>query len=177
MVFDLVDTNGNAITQDAYHDRFALVYFGFTHCRVVCPRSLAKLSSVIRRLGDLGSSLVPIYITVDPARDTPGRLQEYLRSYSCFTGLTGSDMQVDRAKQAFRVFARRAEDPEDAAGYAVPHTAIAYLMGPNGDYVDHYPDHVDADTIHGRLIQHLHGQQRSLATGSNNTDWPGLIVS
>ena len=167
MVFDLVDSDGNAVTQDAYRGSFALVYFGFSHCRIVCPRSLAKLSAVTDRLGDLRGFLTLIYITVDPARDSPGRLKEYLRSYPCFTGLTGSAAQVDDAKRAFRVFARRAEDPDDAAGYAVPHTAIAYLMGPDGGYIDHYPDHVDEDAIHERIARHLQGHLGTAGEGRN----------
>ena len=155
MDFTLVDGAGARTTQETYRGKFALVYFGFTHCRVVCPRSLAKLSDVVDRLGDLRLALVPLYISVDPARDTPARMREYLSDYPLFIGLTGSEAAIEDAKRAFRIFARRADDPEDAQGYSVPHTAIAYLMGPGGEYVDHFPDAVDPDVIVGRIAGHL----------------------
>lgn len=155
MEFSLVDHGGAPMTGKTYRGRFALVYFGFTHCRVVCPRSLAKLSDVVDRLGDLRRALTPLYISVDPARDTPARLRDYLVAYPRFTGLTGPEAAVDDAKRAFRVFAKRADDPDDAEGYVVPHTAIAYLMGPDGEYVDHFPDAVGADAILVRVAGHL----------------------
>jgi len=132
------------------------VYFGFTHCRVVCPRSLAKLSVVLNRLGDAAAAIKPLYITVDPARDTPEVMRGYLeRDSPRFTGLTGTDDEIEAAKRSFRVFAERKADAEDPDGYAVPHTAIAYLMGREGEYLAHFTDAVDEDAIVERIGTHI----------------------
>lgn len=154
--FDLVDHHGRPVSAAAYAGRFMLVYFGFTHCRVVCPRALAKLSAVLERAGSRADAVMPLYVTVDPARDTAAVMKAYLETrHSRFTGLTGTAEQIDAAKHAFRVFAARkvsAEaDPNEPEGYDVPHTAIAYLMGPDGAYRAHFADSVSEDTVLERL--------------------------
>lgn len=154
--FALVDHHGRAVSEVDYRGRFLLVYFGFTHCRVVCPRSLARLSRVLDRLGPGADIVAPLYISVDPARDTPEVMRTYLEAgYPRFTGLTGSPEQVDAAKRAFRVFAERRADPEDPDGYAVPHSAIAYLLGPDGEYRAHFTDGMEEDTVVQRLAEIL----------------------
>src|SRR5882762_1597942 len=88
--FQLVDHHGRAVTEASYHGRFALLFFGFTHCCVVCPRALTKLSGVLDALGPLADRVQPLYITVDPERDTPDVMRAFLQAYPRFTGLTGS---------------------------------------------------------------------------------------
>ena len=136
-----------------YAGHWLLVYFGFTHCKVVCPRSMAKLSQVLDSLGGDADRLTPLYVTVDPARDTPAVMRAYIEA-NCprFTGLTGSTEQIDAAKRAFRVFAQRRDDPDDPDGYDVPHSAVAYLMGPDGGYRDHFAESVAQDVVRGRIV-------------------------
>ncbi|WP_315836020.1 SCO family protein [Bradyrhizobium prioriisuperbiae] len=153
--FQLTDHHGRAVTEASYHGRFALLFFGFTHCRVVCPRALTKLSGVLNALGPLADRVQPLYITVDPERDTPDVMRTFLGTYPRFTGLTGSREQIDAVKQAFRVFAERAVDPDDKNGYAVPHTAITYLLGPDGELVAHFTDALTAEDLRVRLQGHL----------------------
>ena len=149
--FSLIDHDGEEVSDETYLGHFVLIFFGFTHCRVVCPRALAKLSAALDSLGPLAERIRPIYITVDPERDTPGAMRGFLRSYPRFTGLTGSREQIDHAKQAFRVFAQRTADPTDNNGYAVPHTAITYLMDTQGRFVAHFTDALSAEEIATRL--------------------------
>lgn len=150
--FNLVDHHGKPVSEANFLGSYLLVYFGFTHCKVVCPRSLAKLSVVLDSLGDDASKITALYITVDPARDTPAVMRAYLESnHPRFTGLTGSQEQIDLAKKAFRVFAERKRDAAAPDGYVVPHSAIAYLMGPDGSYVDHFVDSLDQKEIATRL--------------------------
>lgn len=150
--FTLTDHDGRPVSELSYRGRFALVYFGFTHCRVVCPRSLGKLGAVLARVDGRGGRVQGLYITVDPERDTPEVMRDYLRgTHARFTGLTGSAEQIDRAKRNFRVFAERRDDPEEANGYAVPHTAIAYLISPSGDYRAHFVDSLDEKSVADRL--------------------------
>ena len=104
-------------------------------------------------------------ITVDPVRDTPAMMKTYLEPrYPCFTGLTGTHEQIDAAKCTFRVFAERAADPDDPSGYAMPHSALSYLVGPDGRYVAHFPDTIERDELARRLreltaIRNLPGLQ------------------
>ena len=150
--FALTDHHGRDVTDAAYRGRFMLIYFGFTHCRAVCPRALARLSEALAALGEFADRIQPLYITVDPARDTPAVMKAYLQDrYPRFTGLTGAREQTDRAKRTFRVFAERAADPKDPSGYAMPHSALTYLVGPDGKYVTHFSDTIDQNTLVGRL--------------------------
>lgn len=157
--FTLVDHFGRSATETDFRGRNLLVYFGFTHCRVVCPRSLARLSQVLDRLGEKADRIAALYITVDPARDTPDVMRRYLEAYPAFTGLTGSAEEIDAAKRAFRVFAERRADPLDPDGYAVPHSAIAYLMDREGAYLDHFTDALDEEALASRIEQALAQQE------------------
>ena len=147
--FDLLDHHGNRVSSETYRGLFTMIYFGFTNCRVVCPRTLAKLTLVLDLLGSVAQEIQPLYISVDPERDSPEAMRSYLGSYPHFTGLTGSPAEIDRAKQAFRVFTRRSDDP--ITGYAIPHSAITYVMDRQGAYVDHFLDSAPIDVIVGRL--------------------------
>lgn len=149
--FSLIDHSGRHVSAADFSGSFLLVYFGFTHCRVVCPRSLAKLSRALGQLGAAASQLTALYITVDPERDTPEVMRAYLEAYPRFTGLTGDQGQIDAAKNAFRVFAERRADAEDSDGYGVPHSAISYLMAPDGSYCDHFTDAVGEQKIIDRI--------------------------
>lgn len=147
--FDLVDHDGRPVTEASYRGRWSLVYFGFTHCRVVCPRSLTRLSNVLGALApDLAHVIQPLYVTVDPKRDTPEVMRDYLTArYPLFVGLTGTEDQVAAAKDAFKVFSRPKPDPENPANYDVPHTAITYLIDPAGAYATHWPETSSADDV------------------------------
>lgn len=155
--FALTDHFGRAVRESDFHGRFRLVYFGFTACRVICPRALTKLSAMLDAIGeDIAGRIQPLYITVDPARDTPAVMHAYLKDrHPRFLGLTGSEDAIAQAKAAFRVFAQRKHDADDPGGYQIAHTAIAYLLDRDGRYLDHFPDTLDADEIGHRLHARL----------------------
>ncbi|GAY07389.1 SCO family protein [Pseudonocardia sp. N23] len=141
----LVDHHGTPVTEASYASRWQLVQFGFTSCKVVCPRALAKLDDALDRLGTDAAAVVPLYVTVDPERDTPQRLKAHLdATHPRFTGLTGTAAQTEAAADAFRVFTRRRDTPD---GYDVQHTAITYLLDPSGSPARHWPDTHDAERI------------------------------
>ncbi len=145
--YSLVDHHGNPVTERTYRGRWQLVQFGFTSCKVVCPRALTKLTDALDALDSaLGPApVVPLYVTVDPERDTPPVMKAFLEStYPRFTGLTGTAAQVEEAKESFKVFTRRRDD---AAGYDVQHTAITYLLDPEGRPAHYWPDTRKAETI------------------------------
>jgi protein SCO1/2 len=153
--FDLIDHFGRQATNRSFHGKYLLVFFGFTHCRVVCPRALTKLSATLDALGSLRRKIQPLYITVDPERDTPERMRDFLQNYPRFLGLTGSRAQIEEAKHAFCVFARRTLDPEDSEGYSVPHTAICYFLHANGKSLIHFVDALSTEQIVRRLTSYM----------------------
>lgn len=155
--YSLVDHHGTPVTEGSYAGRWQLVQFGFTACKVVCPRALAKLDAALDALDRTSgpAPLVPLYVSVDPERDTPAVLAAFLgASHPRFTGLTGTPEQVDGATRSFRVFARRRDTPD---GYEVPHTAITYLLDAAGRPALHWPDHAVAETIADDLRRLLAG--------------------
>ncbi|NNL85931.1 MAG: SCO family protein [Myxococcales bacterium] len=155
--FALIDHHGQEVSEASYPGQFLLVYFGFTRCQVVCPRSLTRLTTVLESLPDpMCAKLAPLYITVDPDRDRPEVMRRYLEEkFPRFTGLSGTSEQIESAKEAFKVFAQRKPDPSDPDGYAVPHTAIAYLIDPDGDYATHWVETKSADEIATELERRL----------------------
>lgn len=155
--FSLIDHHGQKVSEASYPGRFLLVYFGFTHCQVVCPRSLTRLTTVLESLPDqIATKLQPLYITVDPERDHPDVMRRYLEEkFPRFTGLSGMPEQIESAKEAFKVFARRKSDPGDPDGYVVPHTSITYLIDPDGGYATHWVETKTVDEILTDLKQRL----------------------
>jgi protein SCO1/2 len=154
--FTLVDHDGRHVTERTYLGRYVLLFFGFTHCEVVCPRALSRLTAVLDRLGTHADRIEPLYVTVDPERDTPDVMKQFLsENYPRFTGLTGTASQIDSVKASFRVFARKVEDPEGTGCYRVPHTAFTYLLGPAGQYLSHFSDAVEQDELVERLLELL----------------------
>jgi protein SCO1/2 len=154
--FELVDHNGDRVTNDTYLGRHALIFFGFTNCKQVCPRALTKLSAVLDELGPEASDIVPLYVTVDPERDSPAVMKAFLAEhFPRFTGLTGSPEEIEQAKAQFRVFAQRKADPDDPEGYVVPHSAITYVLGPSGRFVTHFTDATEPSVMTERLRELL----------------------
>jgi protein SCO1/2 len=146
--FQLVDHFGQPVTERSWPGQYLLIFFGFTHCKIVCPRALARLSDVIDRLGPAAERLRPLYVTVDPARDTPDVMRAFLTTYPHFLGLTGSMEAIEDAKARYRVFAER-QAAED--GGELQHSALTYLVAPGGTLAAHFVDALDAATIVARI--------------------------
>ncbi len=163
--FSLTDHDGRAVTDATYRGRFMMIFFGFTHCRKVCPETLGKLTKVLDQLGDAAERFAPLYITVDPERDDPPTMKAFLRSsYPRFTGLTGSKDKIDAVRQAYKVYAEKAPDEEDPEGYAVPHSALVYITDQDGAYCQHFNDGASEATMVHRL--------ESLVAASGVSDRP-----
>jgi protein SCO1 len=150
--FTLVDHNGEMVSEQTFRGRFMLVFFGFTHCKMVCPRALTRLSSALDSLGSLADAICALYITVDPERDTPDVMRAFLEhAYPRFTGLTGTPAQIEAAKKSYRVYSTHIQDPDDPAAYITPHSSFTYLMGPDGQYRAHFTDAVEGAELVRRL--------------------------
>jgi protein SCO1/2 len=152
--FALTDQNGTLRTNTDYRGKHMLVFFGFTYCPDVCPTTLAVLKAALDKLGGKAERVVPIFITVDPERDTPDVIKPYLAAFGPrFVGLTGSIADVTAAARAYRVyFAKR---PQEGGEYTMDHSGIVYLMGPDGAYVTHYSAEQGPDAIAEDLVKRL----------------------
>ena len=132
--FRLLDQNGRTVTDADLTGHPFLVFFGFTHCPDVCPTTLFEISEVLRELGADADRLGALFITVDPERDTPAALKDYLSSFDPhLVGLTGNLDAVSAVAKAYRVYFKKV--PLDDGGYTMDHTAIVYLMDKEGRFV------------------------------------------
>ncbi len=154
--FALTTQDGDRVTIESYAGKVLLVYFGFTNCRSVCPRNLAKLTDAIGSLEVDRTDLEPLLITVDPERDSPEVLREFTsRRFPLFTGLTGTSEELADAKHAFKAFSRPRLAVGGEGGYQVAHSSFAYVVGRAGRMVDHFGDSVAAPVIADELSKHL----------------------
>ena len=132
--FQLVDHNGRPVDESMLEGKWSLVFFGFTYCPDFCPTTLAALEATKQRLGDKAKDLQIVFISVDPARDTPQALKDYLSSDGFpegVIGLTGTPAQVRAAADAYRAYYQKVGEGE---GYTMNHSLTVYLMGPDGQF-------------------------------------------
>lgn len=139
--FTLVDQHGKTVTDRDFRGRYMLVFFGFTHCPDICPAELQVISASLDDLGSKAEEVVPIFVTLDPERDTPEVMADYVKNFgSRFVGLTGSPEEIAEAAKAYRVafskFDNKGADSND--NYSIDHSAFVYLMGPDGEYITHF---------------------------------------
>jgi protein SCO1/2 len=132
--FHLIDQNGEPFSDQTLKGKSFLVFFGFTHCPDVCPTTLFEISEVMRQLGSDADRTAALFITVDPERDTPAVLKDYLASFDPHVhGLTGDAATLATVAKAYRVYYKKV--PLDGGDYTMDHTAIVYLMDKEGRFV------------------------------------------
>ena len=132
--FTLTGTDGKPFASSKLNGRPAAVFFGFTHCPDVCPTTLARLAKLRRQLGQGEEALSIVFVSVDPERDTPAEVGNYLQLFDTpVVGLTGTPAEVEQVKKQFGVYSRKVEQP--GGGYSVDHTAAVMLMDKNGEFV------------------------------------------
>ena len=130
--FSLIDQTGKAVTEATWRGRWMLIYFGYTTCPDVCPTELQAIAAALESLGQQAAQVVPIFITVDPERDTPARLADYVKLFDDrLVGLTGTPQQIAAVTRAYRVYYAKVT-PKDSATYLMDHTSFLYLMDPDG---------------------------------------------
>jgi protein SCO1/2 len=130
--FSLVDHTGRAVTERDFAGRALLVYFGFTYCPDVCPTELGTIAAAIDAMGPAGERVTPVLVTIDPERDTPAALADYVaRFHPRMVGLTGSAEQIAQAARAYRVYYAKVR-PRDSSDYLMDHSSFIYFVGPDG---------------------------------------------
>ena len=146
--FSLTGDNGKPATGEAFKGDTALVYFGYTHCPDVCPETMARLMQVLAKLGPDAQKVRILFITVDPARDTPQALHDYVDAFDAehAVGLTGSDRQIETLARKYRV-AYQMEKRDPKGNYEVTHSSAVYVFDPQGRARLLATDHDSPDVI------------------------------
>lgn len=154
--FSLIDHTGKRVTEKDFLGRYMLVLFGFTYCPDVCPSGLQVMAAALDKLGAKAQKVTPIFISLDPERDTPEQLAQYVTSFHPrLVGLTGALDEVDRVAKAYRVYYKKVRDEKSTATYTIDHTALIYLMGPDGSYAAHFSHSTNVDALADRLAKLL----------------------
>jgi len=150
--FQLVDHTGAEVTDRSFGDRHLLIFFGYTFCPDVCPTELARMASALDLLSDAELAKVqPLFITIDPERDTPDAMADYVALFHPeIVGLTGTPEQIGETARAYRAFYAKVET-EDPDFYLMDHSSFTYLMAPDGDNIAVFPYNTAPDEIAGAI--------------------------
>ena len=133
--FTATDNKGKSVSDKDFQGKMMLVFFGYTFCPDVCPTEMQTFSQVMSELGDDGASVTPVFITIDPARDTVPVIDEFVQAFHpSIVGLTGTNDQIDQIKKAYRAYGQQVEGG-DSEYYLVDHTSFTYLMGADGKLI------------------------------------------
>ena len=154
--FALVDQTGTKVTDQNWQGKWLLVYFGYTYCPDVCPTELQTISTALDQLGPDADKVVPIFITVDPDRDTPAALADYVKLFDPrLVGLTGTPQQIAEVAREYRVYYSKVT-PKGATTYLMDHSSFAYLMSPDGVLRSLFRPGISADDMAATLAAKLH---------------------
>jgi protein SCO1/2 len=135
--FTLVTANGRSVSDEGYRGKWLLIFFGYTFCPDACPTAHANISVALETLSPDASKLQALFVTVDPQRDTPNVMADYLTSFDPhIVGLIGSRAQIDGVLKEYRVYVAAQKSETDSADYLVSHSACIYLMNPQGRFVN-----------------------------------------
>ncbi len=151
--FELTNQFGETVRASDFHGGYMMIFFGYTFCPDVCPTTLTTISTALDMLGDTASNVTPVFVTVDPERDTPEYLKDYLQHFHpAIQGLTGTADQIKKIAKAYGVYyAKVQESGADAEDYLMDHTSITFLMGPDGQYKAHFSHDTGADAMAEKL--------------------------
>ena len=149
--FTLTDQNGKTVTEQAFAGKYRIMYFGYTFCPDVCPTDVQAIGAAVKKLETsdpaLAAKIVPVFVTVDPARDTPAVLKQFVSAFHPrMVGLTGTDAQIARIKTGYAVYSSKG-DPSPGGGYLVNHSRQAYLMDPDGKPLALLPQEQGPDAV------------------------------
>jgi protein SCO1/2 len=134
--FTLQDSSGKTVTDRAFRGKYMLVYFGYTYCPDVCPTTLNAVADALDKLGPKAKALQPIFITVDPARDTPSVMKQYTAAFTPdLLGLTGTPDEIAKVAREYRVYYAKHVTGPGPNDYSMDHSSIIYLMGPDGRFI------------------------------------------
>jgi protein SCO1/2 len=153
--FTLTASDGSTKTDESFRGRWMLVYFGYTHCPNICPMTLSAISRALDTLGPLAAKVQPVYITIDPERDTPEQMDDYTRAFDPrIVGLTGTPQAIATVANEYRVFYKKVAG-QSGDDYSMMHSSYIYVMDPDGRYVTLITQSEDPTAISGRMREIL----------------------
>ena len=158
--FELVDHNGQPRSDADFRGAFMLIYFGYTYCPDICPTNLDTMSRALDLLDGEADGVQPIFVSVDPARDTVAVMKDYVSYFHPdMIGLTGSEQQIRAVAKAYRIHRAKVPLPDAEADdeYLVTHSPTTFLMGPDGAFVTLFPHDTTADFMAGAIRKYLRG--------------------
>lgn len=153
---NLTDQDGRARNLAEFKGKVVVIFFGYTQCPDVCPMTLLRLTEALELLGHDGDAVQPVFITIDPLRDTPDVIADYIANFDPrFIGLTGTRQQIANVERAFAVYAKAADGAATNANYLVDHTALTYLIGPDGAFRAFIQQTLSPRDMAERIREHL----------------------
>jgi len=155
--FTLTDQTGAAVTDKTYDGSWRLIYFGYTFCPDACPTELGVMAQAIETLGQAGAKVQPIFITIDPDRDTVQQLKGYVPLFDKrLVGLTGTPQQIAAVAKEYKVYYAKADQPGvDAKSYGMNHSSFVYLMDPNGKFLTVFSSDTDSDKMAAEIRRYM----------------------
>jgi protein SCO1/2 len=157
--FELLDQNGNRRTDADFRGKLLIVYFGYTYCPDICPTDLTEIGLAVDKLGELGNDVQPLFITLDPERDTPKVLARYVPMFHPrLIGLTGTPEQIRAVADSYMAYYAKYV-PSNGGVYLIDHTGLIYLMGRSGEYLGFFPPGTSNDRMVEIIRQHLRQYQ------------------
>ena len=152
--FTLTDHTGRQRSDTEFRGKLMIVYFGYTYCPDVCPADLMAITQALDGLGPAAEGVQPVFITIDPERDTKG-LADYVSAFhGSLVGLTGSPEEIRKVANSYKAFYAKVPD-QGSGGYSIDHTGVIYLMGRNGEYLGFMPPQTNPDHLTEILRKYL----------------------
>lgn len=154
--FSMTNQNGEAVTEKTFAGKPMLLFFGYTYCPDVCPTELQVMMQALDELGPKAADVQPIFVSIDPARDTPAVLKDYVSGFGQrLQALTGTPEQVAAIASAYRVFYEKQPNTKDPAAYLMDHSSIIYLMDADGKFLKHFSYSTDAKALGAGILEAL----------------------
>jgi protein SCO1/2 len=150
--FSLIDHDGGRVNDRSWPGQVLVVYFGFMHCPAICPTELQSIAAAVDALGPAGAKVQPLFVTIDPERDTPAALKEHVGLFHPrMIGLTGSAEEIAAVAKAYRVYYKKIDEPDSQAGYTMDHSGLVYVMDSAGKSVAIFRPGVAPEALAQRL--------------------------
>ena len=159
--FSLTAPDGTTVTDQTYRGKWLVVYFGYTFCPNTCPTALLEIATALKRFGPNAAKVQPIFITVDPGRDTPDVLAKYTQSFDPrIVGLTGTPAQIATVAHEYGAYYVAHKTDEGANDYLIDHSTYLYVMDPHGQFVQAFDADTSADRIADDLLHLMKPEER-----------------
>jgi cytochrome oxidase Cu insertion factor (SCO1/SenC/PrrC family) len=152
--FTLQNGDARPVHAQDFRGRYMLVYFGFTHCPDICPTTLLVMKNALEKLGSKRDKIVPIFISLDPERDTPEAMKQYVSNFDpALVGLTGTPEQIKHAAEVYRVYYSKVTQEDSSASYLIDHSGFIYLMDTKGRYLAHFSHTIPETELASKIGQ------------------------